>query len=91
MKFNQGIIIGIKQPYLKVGYDGMLILRNDNPKNLIIKATHDLKMLSECNFELYCDKRQMRDAYLDSAMLEQSGINFMCNDQYQNALECFKK
>ena len=35
--FCNDMTIGIKQPYMKVSYNGILTLRNDNPKNLILK------------------------------------------------------
>jgi hypothetical protein len=34
--FPPGMRIGIKQPYMKITYSGILQLRNDNPANVIL-------------------------------------------------------
>ena len=31
-------MIGIKQPYLKLSFSGELMLRNDNPKNVLTES-----------------------------------------------------
>ena len=46
--FPVGIIIGIKNPYMKISFTGSYQLRNDNPQNIIldrsdIKLEFDLK------------------------------------------------
>ena len=37
MMFPLGIRLGIKHPYMKIRYDGSLILRNDCPSNIIFE------------------------------------------------------
>ena len=33
-------MFGIKEPYYKLSYDGTLLVRNDNPTNLIFRPGH---------------------------------------------------
>ena len=48
--FPKGIEIGIKQPYLKLSYSGVVSLRNDNPQNIIIKRENKFESITKDNY-----------------------------------------
>ena len=60
--FPKGMSIGIKQPYMKLTYDGIRILRNDNAKNFVLdsgkkdkKDLLDFNKLKNKGMQLYAN------------------------------------
>jgi len=72
--FPKGLQFGIKQPLLIISYGGTLILRNDNPQNIVFKNGELSTILINCN---------------DFKQFKQMGMSLYKNGEYFLALRSY--
>lgn len=78
--FPTGMLIGIKQPYLKLTLSGNLQLRNDNPENLILEDLdeNDITKISQTYVEISNPR----------TLNEMLTLLYMKNNQEEEAVAC---
>jgi hypothetical protein len=50
--YPEGLIMGIKQPFMTISYEGNIILRNDNSSNITFKPLESIVLQNNINFNL---------------------------------------
>lgn len=70
------MVLGVKNPYLKVSFNGKISLRNDNPENII--------------FEGEVPANQLNSQARVNLELKNRGNEYFKLNLFENALNCYK-
>lgn len=68
-------MLGVKNPYLKVGFNGKISLRNDNPENIVFEEGTPPNQL--------CPSRHNME-------LKNRGNEYFKANMFENALNCYE-
>lgn len=100
--FPKGVIIGLKNPYMKVSAAGTINLRNDNPQNIVFKEEKkdDALILKELGNKFFSEKQfvQAIKCYQDAMqktseddlkmiLFSNTSQNYLELQMYEDALE----